>query len=59
MKIHVKKGRDGQYYWHAVARNGRTVADGAEGYTRLGSAIRAARAFLRAVILAELVIDED
>lgn len=31
----------GQWYWRLVARNGRTIADGAEGYSRKASVERA------------------
>jgi uncharacterized protein YegP (UPF0339 family) len=34
MKLEVFKNNKGQWYWHAVATNGRIVADGGEGYTR-------------------------
>jgi uncharacterized protein YegP (UPF0339 family) len=32
MKVTVFKGKDGDWYWPAVARNGEIVADSAEGY---------------------------
>jgi len=33
MNIHIYKSeKDGQWRWRAVAKNGKTVADGAEGY---------------------------
>ena len=32
---------EGQWYWRLVAGNGRTIADGAEGYSRKGNVLRA------------------
>jgi uncharacterized protein YegP (UPF0339 family) len=32
MKFQVYKGKDGKFYWRAKARNGRIIADGAQGY---------------------------
>jgi uncharacterized protein YegP (UPF0339 family) len=32
VKVHVFRGKDGDWYWSAVARNGEIVADSAEGY---------------------------
>lgn len=47
MKFYVFEGRHtGQWYWRAVAANGRVVADGAEGYTRKRDASRAALSFI-------------
>lgn len=40
----------GEWRWRAVARNGRVVADSAEGYTQKGSAKRAAQAFIAQTI---------
>lgn len=40
----VYRGRDRLWYWRMVASNGRTVADGAEGYSRRRTALKA---FLR------------
>lgn len=34
MKIEFFKGKDKQWYWRAVAKNGQVVAIGGEGYTR-------------------------
>jgi uncharacterized protein YegP (UPF0339 family) len=45
MKLNVYKGGDGDWYWRLVSRNGRVLADGAEGYTRKASAERAAASF--------------
>ena len=41
--LQIYQGRDGQWYWRAVAPNGRTTAQG-EGHTRKADAERAARA---------------
>lgn len=35
-----KSKKNGQWYWRAVARNGRKVAGGAEGYKRKSGAIK-------------------
>lgn len=45
----TKKGRDGLWYYHLRAANGRIVMDGAEGYA---SKANAERAMDRAVELA-------
>lgn len=43
-KITASRGADGNWYIRIQnARNGRTVADGGEGYTRLDGALRAIR----------------
>lgn len=38
----INAGHAGQWYWRLVAGNGRTIADGAEGYSRKGNVLRAA-----------------
>lgn len=38
----TKGDRPGLYRWRAIARNGRIVADGSEGYKTKGNARRAA-----------------
>jgi uncharacterized protein YegP (UPF0339 family) len=32
MKFEIYQGADGQWYWRLVARNGKIIADGCEGY---------------------------
>lgn len=49
LKVTIRRGRDGQYYFRFVSANGRIVAIGGEGYTRLASAKRAVRRFLEAL----------
>jgi len=49
-KIKVFKGADGQWYWHIKARNGRVIATGGEGYTRVQDAHRAVRTVRRAFL---------
>ena len=39
--LEVWSGRDGQWYFHAVSRNGQ-VGDVSEGYTRKSDALRGA-----------------
>ena len=41
MKFVIFQGYDKQWYWRAVARNGRIIADGAEGYASKSNAKRA------------------
>ena len=56
MKIHIYKAKDG-YRWRAVARNGRTVADGGEAYTRKPGAVRAVRRDIWLFSTAKIVFD--
>lgn len=48
--IEVYKDHKGEHRWRLVARNGRIIADGAEGYTRKAGAQRAARRFLEIIV---------
>jgi uncharacterized protein YegP (UPF0339 family) len=32
MKFKIRQGGDGLWYWRLRARNGKTIADGSEGY---------------------------
>lgn len=41
MRFQYFQGRDEQWYWHLRARNGRIVADGAEGYSTKSNVKRA------------------
>lgn len=50
MHYEVTKGKDGDWYWHAIARNGKIVADGAEGYTRAADCRKALNRFVASVI---------
>lgn len=49
MKIEIYQSahwmRD-NWYWRAVAHNGKTIADGAEGYANKSNCQRAARRFI-------------
>lgn len=41
MKIQFYKSKkNGQWYWRAIARNGRKVAGGCEGYKRKAGAMK-------------------
>ena len=41
MKIQFYKSKkNGQWYWRAIAKNGRKVAGGCEGYKQLGMCIK-------------------
>lgn len=53
MKVNYFKGKDGLWYWRAVAGNGRIIADGGEGYSRKYNAQRAYDRFT------DLVLDYD
>ena len=41
MKVTFYCGRNGLWYWRLVARNGKTIADGAEGYASRANVVRA------------------
>lgn len=43
MKVEIYRSHNGRWYWHLIAANGRTIADGAEGYASARNAERAAR----------------
>jgi len=46
VRLRVYRDRRGEWRWSAVARNGRIVADGAEGYSTKDHAVRAVRRFV-------------
>ena len=61
-RIEVYEGRDGDWYWRMVANNGKTIADGAEGYENRSNALRAAKrmvAIMRGVGAGTIGIDID
>jgi len=41
MRVIFYCGRNGSWYWKIVARNGKTIADGSEGYATKSNAERA------------------
>lgn len=45
-----------QWYWHLVARNGRIVLTGGEGFTSKAHALRAVRSIIKAVANADVVV---
>jgi uncharacterized protein YegP (UPF0339 family) len=55
VKVHVFKGKDGDWYWSTVAGNGEIVADSAEGYVDRSYCVKKA---VERNPDAELVIDE-
>ena len=55
MKVHVFKGKDGDWCWSAVAGNGEIVADSAEGYVDRSYCVKTA---VERNPDAELVIDD-
>jgi uncharacterized protein YegP (UPF0339 family) len=56
LKVHVFRGKDGDWYWSAVAGNGEIVADSAEGYVDRSYCIKKA---IERNPDAELVIKDD
>jgi len=56
MKIHIYKAKDG-WRWRAVARNGRIVADGGEGYVSKGNTERAVKADIKSMGTAKIAQD--
>ena len=50
MKIQFYKSKkNGQWYWRAVARNGKKVAGGSEGYHNRNDAIKGFRALQKII----------
>lgn len=48
--IQTAKGKNGLWYWHARAKNGKIVADGSEGYNRRSGAKRGCKSFLSHIL---------
>jgi len=46
------------WYWRLLARNGKVIADGSEGYVSLANAMRAARNVQKGLASAEIVKEE-
>jgi len=46
VKHEVYQGSGGNWYWRIRAKNGRIIADGAEGYVSKQNAVRAFKRFL-------------
>lgn len=46
MRVEIYQGGSGKWYWHILARNGRIVADGGQGYITKWGCKRAVRKFL-------------
>lgn len=57
LKFHVYQDSAGAWRWRLQARNGRVVADSAEGYSRRAGAERAAAALVGAPLM--LVVGKD
>lgn len=57
MTIYVYRDSTGQFRWRQVARNGRTVADGSESYTRRADCVKAARRV--ASSRPEVIVEEE
>lgn len=45
----ITQGRDGKWYWHIVASNGKIIADGGEGYCSKSNAKRALRNLIKLI----------
>jgi uncharacterized protein YegP (UPF0339 family) len=41
MRFEVYQGKGGRWYWRLVARNGKIIADGSQGYSESQNARRA------------------
>lgn len=54
LKMEVWQGASENWYWRLRARNGKIIADGAEGYKTRAGVKRAARNFLNLILDAEL-----
>jgi uncharacterized protein YegP (UPF0339 family) len=46
MKVQIYQGKNKKWYWRVVARNGRIIADGAQGYASKANVKRAFRNFV-------------
>ena len=49
IKFTVYKDKHGEFRWRATHGNGKIIADSAEGYSKRGSAFRAANALVTAI----------
>lgn len=57
MKIQFYKSKkNGQWYWRAIARNGRKVAGGCEGYKRKAGAIKGFNSLVKIINSGEIII---
>lgn len=52
--IQIYRDAAGEYRWRLIARNGRTIADSGEGYSRLRDCHRAVRSLRAAVAKARV-----
>jgi uncharacterized protein YegP (UPF0339 family) len=58
MKIQFYKSRKNkQWYWRAVARNGRKVAGGAEGYKSKAMCVKGFHALLKVIQSGKIVFE--
>lgn len=55
LKLEVFQGRDGQWYWHIKAGNGRTICQG-EGHKRRRVAILAAKNVIDKIRTREVLV---
>lgn len=49
VRIVIKQGRNGRWYWNHPRRNGRKLACGGEGFATASTAMRSVRTHLNAV----------
>lgn len=57
MKFIIYPGKSGDWYWKLVAKNGRSIAVGGEGYDSAGNARRALKTFRQAVSNATVEVE--
>jgi len=58
MRFEIFKDRKGEWRWRLIARNGRIVADGAEGYASKRNALRAVKTVARGARIARIDVLE-
>ena len=57
LKVKYNEGVDGLWYWHVIAKNGRIVAIGGEGYSTKSNARKAFRR-VRSLLGNEVVLEK-
>jgi len=55
IKVYRGGGKQERWYWSLMANNGKTVADGSEGYASYSNAVRAVRNVQAKFAKAEIV----
>ena len=57
-KFHIYEDKKGEYRWRLVARNGRVMADSAEGYNSQLACEQALNKFRELAALADIILEE-